>query len=155
MPLGLPTSCGPDATSLAGGSPDLIRLLPADASADLTYWMVSRPENLRRPEVAATTPQLSELYGQCDLASRDPGPDTQTRGIPVAPMRTSSRPLSTVTRALSKGCRNTRCCRYAGAQANSERSAARIADTRSASERRRRWNDAHHAQGVPRELVRT
>lgn len=34
-------------------------VLPADAVADLTYWLVSRPENMRRREVAATADAIA------------------------------------------------------------------------------------------------
>ncbi|WP_175484009.1 LysR family transcriptional regulator [Modestobacter sp. DSM 44400] len=38
---------------LAARSPDLVRVLPDEATVVLTYWMSGRPENLRRPEVRA------------------------------------------------------------------------------------------------------
>jgi DNA-binding transcriptional LysR family regulator len=38
---------------LASREPDLVRLLPDQATITLTYWMSARAENLRRPEVRA------------------------------------------------------------------------------------------------------
>lgn len=40
-------------TYLARQRPDLVPVLADEAVASLTYWMTSRPANLRRPEVAA------------------------------------------------------------------------------------------------------
>lgn len=38
---------------MADRHPDLIRLLPAEVTVKLSYWLVARAETLRRPEVAA------------------------------------------------------------------------------------------------------
>lgn len=38
---------------MADRHPDLVRVLPAEVSIRLTYWLVTRAETLRRPEVAA------------------------------------------------------------------------------------------------------
>ncbi|MEZ0340713.1 LysR family transcriptional regulator [Mycobacterium sp. pV006] len=38
---------------MADRHPDLVRVLPDAVSIRLTYWLVTRPETLRRPEVAA------------------------------------------------------------------------------------------------------
>lgn len=38
---------------MADRHPDLVRVLPDEVSIRLTYWLVTRPETLRRPEVAA------------------------------------------------------------------------------------------------------
>ncbi len=38
---------------MADRHPDLVRLLEGDISAQLSYWLVTRAETLRRPEVAA------------------------------------------------------------------------------------------------------
>ncbi|MFF2083282.1 LysR family transcriptional regulator [Nocardia sp. NPDC058176] len=43
---------------MADRHPDLIRVLPAEVSVQLTYWLVTRPETLRRPEVAAVIEAL-------------------------------------------------------------------------------------------------
>lgn len=38
---------------MADRHPDLVRVLPEAVSVQLTYWLVTRAETLRRPEVAA------------------------------------------------------------------------------------------------------
>ncbi|NEW41889.1 LysR family transcriptional regulator [Nocardia cyriacigeorgica] len=40
---------------------DLVRVLPDAVTVRLSYWLVSRPETLRRPEVAAVVEALVEL----------------------------------------------------------------------------------------------
>ncbi|OBB44674.1 LysR family transcriptional regulator [Mycobacterium sp. 852002-51961_SCH5331710] len=39
---------------------DLVRVLPADVSVRLTYWLVTRGETLRRPEVAAVVEAIRD-----------------------------------------------------------------------------------------------
>ena len=39
---------------------DLVRVLPDTISARLTYWLVTRAETLRRPEVSAVVEALRE-----------------------------------------------------------------------------------------------
>lgn len=39
---------------------DLVRVLPADVSVRLTYWLVTRAETLRRPEVAAIVDAIGD-----------------------------------------------------------------------------------------------
>ncbi|MEU5844247.1 LysR family transcriptional regulator [Rhodococcus sp. NPDC047139] len=46
---------------MADRHPDLVRVLPDDVQARLSYWLVSRPETLRRPEVAAVVSALREV----------------------------------------------------------------------------------------------
>lgn len=53
---------------LAAGQPDLVRVLPAEASAVLTFWMSARPENLRRSEVVAAAAAIEQ---QCQEVFRD------------------------------------------------------------------------------------
>lgn len=43
---------------MADRHPDLIRVLPERIRVQLTYWLVTRPETLRRPEVAAVIEAL-------------------------------------------------------------------------------------------------
>ena len=38
---------------IADGHDDLVRVLPDAVAIRLTYWLVTRPETLRRPEVSA------------------------------------------------------------------------------------------------------
>jgi DNA-binding transcriptional LysR family regulator len=38
---------------MADRHPDLVRLLEDDVAVQLSYWLVTRAETLRRPEVAA------------------------------------------------------------------------------------------------------
>lgn len=45
---------------MADRHPDLVRVLPAAVSIRLTYWLVTRAETLRRPEVAAVVTALRE-----------------------------------------------------------------------------------------------
>ena len=48
--------------------PDLIRVLPAAVSARLTYWLVSRAETLRRPEVSAVVDAIrAQVTDQHDI----------------------------------------------------------------------------------------
>jgi DNA-binding transcriptional LysR family regulator len=47
-------------TYVAEAHSGLVPVLPGDAVADLTYWMVSRPEHARRPEVAATARAVAD-----------------------------------------------------------------------------------------------
>ncbi|MBC7304967.1 MAG: LysR family transcriptional regulator [Nocardia sp.] len=49
---------------MADRHPDLIRLLPDEVRVQLTYWLVIRPETLRRPEVAAVVEALRTTVGQ-------------------------------------------------------------------------------------------
>ena len=44
--------------------PDLVRLLPADIAELLPYWMVLRPDSLRRPAVAAVVQALREQMAE-------------------------------------------------------------------------------------------
>jgi DNA-binding transcriptional LysR family regulator len=39
---------------------DLVRVLPGQVEATLAYWLVARPESLRRPEVAAVGGAIRE-----------------------------------------------------------------------------------------------
>ena len=39
---------------------DLVRVLPGQVEATLAYWLVARPESLRRPEVAAVVGAIRE-----------------------------------------------------------------------------------------------
>ncbi|WP_410873337.1 LysR family transcriptional regulator [Nocardia sp. A7] len=43
---------------MADRHPDLLRVLPDEVRVQLTYWLVIRPETLRRPEVAAVVEAL-------------------------------------------------------------------------------------------------
>ncbi|MBB5911912.1 DNA-binding transcriptional LysR family regulator [Nocardia transvalensis] len=43
---------------MADRHPDLIRVLPDTATVRLSYWLVTRPETLRRPEVSAVVDAL-------------------------------------------------------------------------------------------------
>ncbi|MFC4128212.1 LysR family transcriptional regulator [Nocardia rhizosphaerae] len=43
---------------MADRHPDLVRVLADQVRVQLTYWLVSRPETLRRPEVAAVVDEL-------------------------------------------------------------------------------------------------
>jgi DNA-binding transcriptional LysR family regulator len=45
---------------LAEQHDDLVRVLPADVSVKLTYWLVTRAETLRRPEVAAVVDAIRD-----------------------------------------------------------------------------------------------
>ncbi|WP_205571842.1 LysR family transcriptional regulator [Arthrobacter celericrescens] len=45
---------------MAGRHEDLVRLLPADFAELLPYWMVLRPDSMRRPAVAAVVRALQE-----------------------------------------------------------------------------------------------
>ncbi|MGH3581517.1 MAG: LysR family transcriptional regulator, partial [Mycobacterium sp.] len=48
--------------------PDLIRVLPETVSARLTYWLVTRAETLRRPEVSAVVEAVRrQVADQQDL----------------------------------------------------------------------------------------
>lgn len=58
-------------TFLAGRHDDLVRVLPAEVTATVDYWLVTRTEALRRPAVAATVAQLKE-----SAAARFPGTAT-------------------------------------------------------------------------------
>ncbi|GGG18475.1 LysR family transcriptional regulator [Rhodococcoides trifolii] len=40
---------------------DLVRLLPSDVAVRLSYWLVARPEALRRPEVAAVVESIKAV----------------------------------------------------------------------------------------------
>jgi DNA-binding transcriptional LysR family regulator len=57
---------------------DLVRLLPADFAELLPYWMVLRPDSMRRPAVAAV---VQALRGQT-LAHRE---SLLGRGRSIAP----------------------------------------------------------------------
>lgn len=47
---------------------DLVRVLPADVSVRLTYWLVTRGETLRRPEVAAVVEAIRDrVHDQHDV----------------------------------------------------------------------------------------
>lgn len=43
--------------------PDLVRVLPEQVAVRLTYWLVTRPETRRRPEVAAIVQAIREHVG--------------------------------------------------------------------------------------------
>ncbi|WP_153346237.1 LysR family transcriptional regulator [Nocardia aurantia] len=43
---------------MADRHPDLIRVLPTEVAVRLTYWLVGRPETLRRPEVSTVVDAL-------------------------------------------------------------------------------------------------
>lgn len=43
---------------------DLVRVLPEAVAIRLSYWLVSRPETLRRPEVAAVVDALVQLVAE-------------------------------------------------------------------------------------------
>jgi DNA-binding transcriptional LysR family regulator len=45
---------------MADRHPDLVRVLPDTVSIRLTYWLVTRAETLRRPEVAAVVAALRD-----------------------------------------------------------------------------------------------
>nr|WP_082753815.1 LysR family transcriptional regulator [Mycobacterium sp. NAZ190054] len=45
---------------MADRHPDLVRVLPGQVSIRLTYWLVTRAETLRRPEVAAVVDAIRE-----------------------------------------------------------------------------------------------
>jgi len=45
---------------MAGQHEDLVRLLPADFAELLPYWLVLRPDSMRRPAVAAVVRALQE-----------------------------------------------------------------------------------------------
>lgn len=45
---------------MADRHPDLVRILPASVSERLVYWMVLRPDSLRRPAIAAVAQGLRE-----------------------------------------------------------------------------------------------
>lgn len=45
---------------MADRHPDLVRVLPDAVAVRLTYWLVARPETLRRPEVAALVDVLCD-----------------------------------------------------------------------------------------------
>jgi DNA-binding transcriptional LysR family regulator len=45
---------------MADRHPDLVRLLPSDFAELLPYWMVLRPDSMRRPAVAAVVHALQE-----------------------------------------------------------------------------------------------
>ncbi|WP_329064153.1 LysR family transcriptional regulator [Amycolatopsis sp. NBC_01480] len=55
-------------TFLAERHDDLVRVLPAEVTATVDYWLVTRTEALRRPAVAATVAQLKDA-----AAARFPG----------------------------------------------------------------------------------
>ena len=46
---------------MADRHPDLVRLLPTEVEARLTYWLVARTETLRRPEVGAVVTAIREV----------------------------------------------------------------------------------------------
>jgi DNA-binding transcriptional LysR family regulator len=47
---------------------DLVRVLPDDVAVRLTYWLVTRAETLRRPEVAAVVEAIrGRMVGQSDM----------------------------------------------------------------------------------------
>ncbi|MFD6218794.1 LysR substrate-binding domain-containing protein, partial [Nocardia salmonicida] len=48
---------------MADRHPDLVRVLPDEVRVQLTYWLVTRPETLRRPEVAAVVEALRATVG--------------------------------------------------------------------------------------------
>jgi DNA-binding transcriptional LysR family regulator len=39
---------------------DLVRVLPGEVAVQLTYWLVTRAETLRRPEVAAVVEAIRD-----------------------------------------------------------------------------------------------
>jgi DNA-binding transcriptional LysR family regulator len=43
---------------------DLVRVLPDDVGIQLTYWLVTRPETLRRPEVSAVVDAIRALMDE-------------------------------------------------------------------------------------------
>ncbi|PRC51793.1 LysR family transcriptional regulator, partial [Mycobacterium sp. ITM-2017-0098] len=45
---------------MADRHPDLVRVLPEAVSIQLTYWLVTRAETLRRPEVAAVVDAIGD-----------------------------------------------------------------------------------------------
>ncbi|PRC51792.1 LysR family transcriptional regulator, partial [Mycobacterium sp. ITM-2017-0098] len=45
---------------MADRHPDEIRVLPEAVSIQLTYWLVTRAETLRRPEVAAVVDAIGD-----------------------------------------------------------------------------------------------
>jgi DNA-binding transcriptional LysR family regulator len=49
---------------MADRYPDLVRVLPDSVSIRLTYWLVTRAETLRRPEVAAVVDALADQMAQ-------------------------------------------------------------------------------------------
>jgi DNA-binding transcriptional LysR family regulator len=49
---------------MADRYPDLVRVLPETVSVRLTYWLVTRAETLRRPEVAAVVDALADQMAQ-------------------------------------------------------------------------------------------
>jgi DNA-binding transcriptional LysR family regulator len=58
---------------LARGDADLVRLLPDEAKVRLTYWMTSRAQNYRRPEVRAVADaiqrQCQRIFGRTSRAA--------------------------------------------------------------------------------------
>ena len=47
---------------------DLVRVLPDAVAIQLTYWLVARPETLRRPEVAAVVEAIrARMHEQRDV----------------------------------------------------------------------------------------
>lgn len=53
---------------------DLIPVLPDEARSTLTYWMTSRPTNLRRPEVLAVADAISYQASTLDHTAASTGP---------------------------------------------------------------------------------
>lgn len=50
---------------MADRHPDLVRVLADEVRVQLTYWLVTRPETLRRPEVAAVVEALRTTVREC------------------------------------------------------------------------------------------
>ncbi len=50
---------------MADRHPDLVRVLADEVRVQLTYWLVTRPETLRRPEVAAVVDALRTTVREC------------------------------------------------------------------------------------------
>ncbi|GAB4587026.1 LysR family transcriptional regulator [Nocardia sp. IFM 10818] len=50
---------------MADRHPDLVRILPDQVAIRLTYWLVTRAETLRRPEVAAVVTALRDQVAAC------------------------------------------------------------------------------------------
>ncbi len=49
---------------MADRHPDLIRVLPDQVAVRLSYWMATRPETLRRPEVSTVVEAIDQLMGE-------------------------------------------------------------------------------------------
>jgi DNA-binding transcriptional LysR family regulator len=67
---------------------DLIRVLPGAVAIQLTYWLVTRAETLRRPEVAAVVDAIRDrVHEQRDvlLGSRFSYATDRTTPRPVVP----------------------------------------------------------------------